>query len=250
MRLVDLQRNFFDAVRAAEEPSAGDAAVGMRIYRNNYREQLAATLRDSFAHVRLWLGEDAFDAAADAQILQSPPSSWTLDDYGRDFPALLRKLYPDDAEVAELAWLDLVMSQAFVTADTIPIGPQELAGVRWESARIHFGPLHLSEAATNAAEIWHALERGTMPPAAQQLPQRAGYLVWRSGFTPLFRRAELREYRLLSRLYLGAAFGQACSAIEAETSAEEAVGVIGEILGRWLSDGLVAGVAYAPAAAA
>lgn len=247
MSLHDFQTRFLDAVKSADEPTNhGGFGFGIGIYRNNYRGQLRGALRDTFRHVLLWLGDDAFEAAAEAQIRNSPPTSWTLDAYGRDFPALLRQLYPQDPEVHELAWLDLAMSNAFVTADAVPVAPSHLARISWDRVRLRFVPLQLSEAATNASEIWIALEEGKMPPPARRLDRRGGYLVWRSGYVPRFRFAQPREYRSLCELYLGIQFDRVCSLLEAEIGRSEAIEAIGQILGRWLAEGIIAGVEPGP----
>jgi hypothetical protein len=233
-----------DAVRSSEEPAQiAGFGPGFRIYRHNYRAQLLSVLRETFNRVRLWLGDDAFDAAAQTQILKSPPSSWTLDAYGRDFPAVLKKLYPKDPEVAELAWLDLAMADAFVTADVQPLGVEALADVDWDGAHIDFVPLQRSRAATNAAHIWMALDGGVMPPAATSLERSGGYLVWRSGYVPRFRLAEAREFRAVDALNLGKSFDEVCAQIEAEAGMEQAIGIIAAMLRQWLADGMVARIA-------
>ena len=70
MKLAELQRSFVLHVQAGTEQAGLPATgAGMRIYRNNYRGQLKAALRTSYPHLAAWLGETAFDLAADEQIM-------------------------------------------------------------------------------------------------------------------------------------------------------------------------------------
>jgi len=236
MRLRRLQRDFSEALRGECEFAR---AIGPRIeiYRNNYRAQLRAALADTYKHLQLWLGERRFLLAADAHIDRSPPRSWTLDHYGGDFPVTLARLYPRDAEVPELAWLDLAMAEAFVAADALSLTSESLSAVDWEKARIRFTPsVQLSEATTNAAAIWSALESDTMPPAAIRLTEKGGYLVWRRSFASQFRLMDGRDYRAIAALHLGMTFAEACIFYSEQLEDREAAAAAGQLL-RFLVDG-------------
>lgn len=242
MRLLRLQSDFSDGLR-----SQGSSALplvlgsGFEIYRNNYRSQLQRVLADTFKHLQLWLGEDAFRRAADTHIHRSSPASWTLDAYGHDFPDTLEKLHPADREVVELAWLDLAMAQAFVAADAEPLKADNVADVHWEQARIRFVPsLRLAEARSNAADIWAALESEVMPPVASELPKVAGFVVWRISLAPRFRLVDALEHRAMQWLCSGATFGAVCARIEAEIGPSRAVEAAGQMLASWLASDLIA----------
>jgi len=236
MKLQWLQRGFSEALRRECEFAQ---AIGPRIeiYRNNYRAQLRAALADTYKRLVLWLGESAFLRAADAHVDRSPPRSWTLDHYGRDFPVTLAQLYPNDPEVPELAWLDLAMAEAFVAADAPSLGSEDLSAADWEKARIRFTPsLQLSEAATNAAAIWSALDSGVMPPAAIRFTETGGYLVWRRALASQFRRMDRRDYRAIAALHLGMTFAEACNFYSEQLADGEAAAAAGQLL-RFLVDG-------------
>jgi hypothetical protein len=108
MNLAALQRD----MRSWLTVEARDAAArfgeraepGLAVYLNNYRGQLMTCLSESFATVRAWLGEAAFDAAAAMHIDRLPPHNWTLDAYSLEFPDTIDALYPEDPEVGELAY--------------------------------------------------------------------------------------------------------------------------------------------------
>ena len=109
-----------------------DAAPGLRVYQNNYRAQLAACLGESFERTRDWIGGEAFHRAVVAHVDRMPPHSWTLDAYGRDFPATLAALYPADPEVTELAWLDMALGEAFVATDAVALTADDLDDIDWD----------------------------------------------------------------------------------------------------------------------
>jgi hypothetical protein len=85
-----------------------------------------------------------------------------------------------------------------------------------------------------------------MPPPGRRRGRRGGYVVWRAGYKPRFRVAEVREYRALSALYLGVPFAHVCASIERQVGQGRAIDTAGRMLGRWISDGLVARVLTSP----
>ena len=216
---------------------------GIDIYRNNYRSQLLATLKDTFGHLHRWLGETEFRRAADLHIDRSPPHSWTLDAYGWDFPETLRELFPLDAEVFELAWLELAMADAFVAADAEPLGLEQLALVDWNKARLRFVPsLRLGEAATNAWAIWEALESEVSPPAPAVLSTAHGYIVWRRSLVSQFRVVDAWQYRAISALHAGMSFAEVCEVLAAELGENGAAAAAAELLRALIDDELIAEV--------
>jgi hypothetical protein len=241
--LLELQREFSSAL-TADCAFAGSTASGFDIYRNNYHSQLRAALEGTFGHLRIWVGDTEFRRLADAHIRQSPPCSWTLDAYGLDFPATLRCLYPADPEIAELAWLDLAMAEAFVAADAEPLTRAEVSPVDWDKARIQFVPsLRLAEATTNAADIWLALESGEVAPDAVRLADKRGYVVWRRDLISCFRVVSECEHASITTLRRGMSFAEACEILALELGDGEAALVAAGLL-RWLlDDALIAGIA-------
>ena len=242
MRLHDLQRDFSRALRANDNLIFVDGS-GIDIYRNNYRSQLHASLEDTFGHLHRWLGETAFRRAAECHIDRSPPHSWTLDAYGRDFPETLRELFPSDPEVFELAWLELAMAEAFVAADAEPLGLEQLAQIDWNKARLRFVPsLRLGEAATNAWAIWEALESDVSPPASAMFSTSHGYVVWRRSLVSQFRVVEGWQYRAISELRGGMSFAEVCEVLAAELGEDGAAAAAGELLRVLIDDELIAEV--------
>jgi hypothetical protein len=248
MSLLDLQRQFrahlLDAPSPIAEHISGDSpASGLAVYHHAYRAQLVACLGDTYEKLWAWLGDDAFYAAADRYVTLHPPQSWTLDDYGSGFPEMLAEHYPDDLEVAELASLDWALRRAFDGEDAHPIGAADLADVDWETARFRFTPtLRLFPTRTNCAAIWNALALDETPPQATRLPGAAAIRVWRLDLAPQFCSIDACEQDCLARLQDGASFAELCAHLGETLGEAQAALTNGQLLGRWLQDGLVVAV--------
>ncbi len=242
-----LQRDMRAWLVAADAGAASrfgsPAAAGLRVYQNNYRAQLVACLEESFGQTRAWIGDEAFHDAVVAHIDRVPPSSWTLDAYSQDFPTTLSMLYPDDREVAELAWIECALGEAFVGPDSAALGVAVLAQVDWDKAVLQFTPtLTLHALTTNAPAIWSALFAAEAPPTVQLLPEPGAILVWRRDQVSLFRAIDCAERDTLQRASAGVAFADLC--VELVDAYGETVGVAraGTMLGQWLADGLIVGI--------
>ncbi|MDF0542950.1 DNA-binding domain-containing protein [Sphingobium sp. H39-3-25] len=244
MSLIAMQRDFRDWLTdrpGSMMPWVGDAeSVGLAIYHNAYRVQLADCLHDMFEKTALWLGDDAFMAAARIHIESTPPNGWTLGIYGDGFDRTLARLYPDDPEIAELAWLDWSLSRAFAGADATPLAPDVLARVDWDKAGLVFVPTLLTgAAATNAGAIWSALAAEGDPPMGELLPEPGTMLVWRQGFTPCFRTIETDEAQALGFVLAGASFSALCAMLVEIHGEEAGVANAGSLLGQWIGEGLI-----------
>jgi len=240
MSLLDLQRDFGAQLRA--QPGRG-ASAGIRVHRNNYRGSLHACLEDSFVRTRDWIGADAFQEAANDHIARVPPSSWTLDAYPRDFPDTLRLLYRDDPEIAELAWLELALADAFVGADAEPISTADAAGTDWDRAVLHFTPtMDIGRCTTNACALWSAMAAGEAPPAARFLAEPEIVLVWRRDQVSCFRSIDIAEEWAILQSRAGMPFPDLCAALVDLHGEKDGIAMAGGFLGRWLADALLTGV--------
>ncbi|MBN9544478.1 MAG: putative DNA-binding domain-containing protein [Alphaproteobacteria bacterium] len=241
MTLLDTQRGFRDHILAGTDaPLPGAPERGLAVYRHAYRAQLVASLRDTFEKTWTWLGDDAFDKAARQYVEAHAPKSWTLNEYGDEFVRTLRALYPGDAEVAELAWLDWHLRRAFDGPDGDAITPEALGQVDWDHAVLIFVPtLTMGEVATNCAAIWGALANNETPPAAQRLAVPATIRIWRSGLTPKYRTIETFEQRALTLAMAGSGFADLCALLVEDGDADRAAQDVGAALASWLRDGLI-----------
>ena len=244
MSLLTLQQGLrAGIVEDAVDPSL--LSPGLEIYRNAYRARLVETLRSGFEKTWAWIGDEAFDTAAIHHIILYPPTSWTLDDYGQAFPETLSALYPGDPEVAELAWLEWQMQQAFAAldgpvVDASAFGEAVQTAPDWSDVEFHFVPsLAVRPVATNCTALWQAMADELTPPDPQILETPMHLIVWRQGFSPHFRMVEADEMTVLSMATAQRSFGAMCAAVD-KGSPEDSVAWLGTLLGQWLKDGLIA----------
>jgi hypothetical protein len=242
MSLLGVQRDMRAWLDNGREETAAAFSVGTRagldIYQNNYRSQLANCLEESFPVTLAWLGDRAFYTAIVAHVEAVPPSSWTLDHYARGFPLTLARLFPGDPEVGDLAFLECALGEAFVARDCAPLDCN-LTEVDWDRAAFTFAPsLTVHPLSTNAPAIWLALNDGHEPPAMSQLRAAGALLVWRSDEACRFRATDYQERDALLFLMGGAStFGTLCASLGVKR-----VEQIGQWLGRWLADGMIAAI--------
>jgi putative DNA-binding protein len=113
------------------------------IYRNTFVSSLTKALRLCYPAVHRLVGDDFFEATAGAFIVEYPPCSAYLDEYGADFPEFLLRFPPAAGlpylpEVARLEWS---VSRAVHAPDLEPVDPARLAELSPEDqGRICFVP--------------------------------------------------------------------------------------------------------------
>lgn len=241
MTLLEDQTRFLSEVAADDD--VPPSSLGMEIYRNAYRARLIGALESGFDRTRRWVGEQAFETAAAHYILTQPPHSWTLDEFGAQFPELLAQLFAEDAEVAELAWLEWHLQQAFAALDLPELDAARLgaAGLDedgWNNLRFTMAAGFAARAVQHElAELWHGLapNGAATPDTPPLVPQHL--IVWRQSLQPRFRLLDRAEFAVLERLADGATLGEAGQALEAhQDSAEQ----FGQWLATWLGEGLFA----------
>lgn len=223
-------------------------AAGMEIYRNAYRARLVDALRDTYERTAAYVGEDAFRQAAAHHLITRPPNSWTLDDAGEGFPDTLAELFTADPEVAELGWLEWAMHRIFVERDAQVLGAAGFADAAalfreedWEGMRLTFIPaIDQRQIHHNIGMVWRAANDGTddLPDIALATPQTL--IVWREAYKPVFIQSDTAEGDALAMMRSGASYGAMCAFLVEQLGEEQAVARAGEMLGRWLHNGMIA----------
>lgn len=247
MSLLDLQRDFQSWLEAESNEVAArfgePSRAGLAVCLNNYRAQLLACLTESFPAGRAWIGDSAFEGAAATHVDRVPPSAWTLDEYGRDFPETLDMIYPDDPEVAELARLEWNLAVAFVGPDATPVDPAALSDIDWDNAIIHMVPTFvLFPVTTNVAALRSAIHDQQTPPPVARLPEHASIAVWRKGFTPMFRTVSAEEAAVFEQLRQKQRFGDICGDLVKRMGEEQGLALAGSMLRQWFTDRVIAAI--------
>jgi hypothetical protein len=200
-------------------------------------------LAQSFGVVRACLYDTSFDGAAATHIDRRPPHIWTLDAYAIDFPDTLDTLYLQDPEVAELARLERDLGLAFVARDAAQLTLPDIAHIDWSSAILELAPtFSLLPVTTNAEAIWAAIESEQPPPAAAILDVPAMIAIWRKDYSPTFRTLDPVEAGAMFMLMDGRTFGEICAAIVHEVGEGDGPKVAGNLLGRWISEGMIGSI--------
>jgi hypothetical protein len=218
-----------------------DGDVGLAVYHNAYRAQLVDCLRDTFERVWAWLGDEAFGVAARTHIAANRPRSWTLSDYGEQFPQTLATLYPQDPECTELAALEWQLRRAFDGPDSVAVELGSLSGVNWDHALLRFVPtLRVVPVTTNCGPIWIALAAGNTPPGVERLSAGAAMRIWRVGFSSRFCTIDAIEQRAIALVQKGASFATVCNVLAEGGDTTRVAEAAGQLLAAWLRDGMIA----------
>ena len=256
MNLAQLQEQFLRCIHDDETvlPSVWEGSVkrGLDIYRNNYRSALIETLRETFPRTLLWVGDEAFEAAAAHHVIAHPPTSWTLDDAGTGFADTLTQLFANDPEVADLAALEWAMHRAFCAGDAPAMdGPSfqsACAGLTeedWLDLRLIPQPaLQVLAVTSDCIGLWQALaDDQDRPEEPEQFADIGHVIVWREGFRPVCRFANNGEATMLRSVIGGDTYNAICARLAESADAEEAAQLAGGCLRVWLDEGLLSGIA-------
>lgn len=246
--LAAMQQQFQRWLVAADDAGLRDSvsdATGLGAYQNNYWVQLVNGLNASFPLVRRLLGATAFVDAAREYIKRTPPSSWTLDAYGADFPQHLHAQFPHVPHVGELAAIEWAMGEAFVATDADPLDTEQLPQLDWDTARLALVPsLRLLTQHTHAAELWSTLQQDDVAPelaVASATPKPVvstrTLLIWRQGFRVRLNILDDVEQLALATVREHGNFSAVCSALVARLGEEQGIARAGQ----WLADALAGG---------
>jgi hypothetical protein len=238
--LAELQRDFAAALFGASPP----ADVRLAIYRRNVLATLHNSLAETYPVVRRLVGEAFFREAAARFARAASSASGDLNLYGADFAAFIEgyafaRDLPYLPDVARLEW---ACHECFHGADAATLDFAALARVlpeRYGEIRFALHPaVRLAASAHPVMALWEANQ-----PERDGTPDRdAGpdhVLVRREGLAVRLRRVEAHEWRFLERLARGASLDAAIDGADPV----HAEALLGEALGRFVADGVIAGFA-------
>lgn len=237
MTLAVLQRAFLAEISA--DDALPPSSTGMAIYRNAYRGRLSDALASGFERTKRWVGEEAFEQAAAHYILTHPPHRWTLDLFGEAFPGLLGTLFADDPEVAELAWLEWQLQQAFAARNAPVLTAADLAEVSlseddWAQLRFIPAPgFAARQVDCDVVTLWPLLRDEAAASAPARLPESGWLIVWRQDLSPHYRLLDPAEGAALAALAGGESFGDVATRVGADGLQQ-----FGAWFAGWLAEGL------------
>ena len=229
-----------------------DGGIGterrLHIYHHAYRMRLIDTLRDSFGHTLLYLGDEHFNAAALAHVEGHTSSHPSLRWYGADFPQTLATRFDQAPQVAELAQLDWALRHAFDGPDAPVLTLADLAELapgRWADVGFTLHPTYTRlQLRHNTLAIWQALDDDGVPPEAAPLAECGELMIWRRGHQPHFRSLQALEAVALSGLHGGLGFAVVCATLADRFASADMAAEVGSLLRRWVDEELLTEVRW------
>ena len=191
---LDFVRAVLDPGLSAPEglvtPQGRPAAERFNIYRNNVVVSLIEALGVTFPVLVKLLGDNFFNAMADAFVRKYPPDSPVLMLYGQKMPAFLETFEPVQQYpyLADVARLEIALVQSYHAVDAIPVDPRELESLSPES--LLGSVLRLSPSVRLLRSPWPVFQLwrfNTKPDSPKPQAAAEDVLVVRPEFDPIPR---------------------------------------------------------------
>jgi hypothetical protein len=234
---------------APEGDAAPAAGVDGRIdvYRGAYRARLVAALRDNYGTLPTVMGDEAFEALAQAYIDARPARHASIRWFGDGLSAFMAAqedlvAHPAMVELAQLEW---ALRGAFDAAHAEPLDGAALArvpvsawadlvftplpSVRWVALRWQIEP------------VWQALkglDGAAAPPLDPPQPFEHAVVVWRPRLEVRWRSVAPARAQLLDAALRGAPFAELCVQAAAQVGEPGAAAHAAQALADWVRDGL------------
>lgn len=222
-----------------------DKAFG--VYQYAYFSRLKEFLRHDYSKVLAYLGDDAFNEAAQGYAEALPSRNANARWFGQSFPEFLKA----DARlggygvVHELAMLERALNDAFDAPDAQIMTIPDLAAQNPETfGSLCFGinPSVRSETLLhNTTSLWSALACEQEPPAPFQLTEPSVVMVWRQGGSSRFRLLGLQEAMALDVAKSGAPFQVICEMLAMHNNNEDVALIAATYLRGWIEAEAVSG---------
>lgn len=255
MSLADKQAEFMRAILDQDAPLpegwGNSHALGISVYRGNYRNALMAALEESFERTGRYLGEEPFRTARINHAIANPPSHWTIDAVGAGFDETCAKLFRNNAEVEELAWLEWAMldlvgapDEKAVTAQDFATASAGFGDAEWLGLSLTFQARATARHVTHdLTALWKSLSEPGETRDLRGYDEPQGCLVWREGERPTFLMVEADTATAFDAVQKGTRYGDLIGLLAGDNADEVAIGDAaqraGAMLGLWLSEGIV-----------
>ncbi|WP_139112493.1 DNA-binding domain-containing protein [Hoeflea olei] len=211
--LIDPERPLPEGITAARGKAADRRFA---VYRNTVTVTRIDALAAIFPAIERLVGQEAFRSLARLHLVEEPPASPVLFEYGAGFAALLERTeplrpYPYLADVARLerAWLDAVHAE-----DALPLDPTALGAIPQERLNDVIFTAHpatrIVESRFAAVSIFSA-SRGHRPLDGIRPQEPEDGLVTRPGHTVEVRRLAPGAAPFLKALIRGETLAAAAS---------------------------------------
>lgn len=259
MTLAALQAKFQAAILGGDESVIGDINPSKRltreerfgVYADAYRLRLASFLAEDFKVLHSAIGDETFEALAEAYIMAMPSQHRNARWYARGVPDFMQANEPwrDRRVLIDLARLERALADGFDAADAATCSVTALAEVasdEWPRIRLAFHPsVEVLTLAKGTAAAFEAAAAETPCPVPDETQDEA-VLVWRhpeSGV--LYRALEPAEALALVEAAAHKSFGDICALLQFRDGGSEADAIVVQAAGylaQWFASGLIIGV--------
>jgi hypothetical protein len=227
----------------------GDARLSaverLDVYADMYFYRLRDSLREDFSALFAVIGEANFHNLITDYLINHPPSHFSLRYAGRHLPVFvaghpLSRQWPYLGDLAQLEWAIL---EAFDAPDAPPLGAGALTDIqstRWPEIRFQLtASLRLLAVSWPVHEVWRQAQDETV--ATDLRPGASRLRVWRQDLRVFHRPIDPVEATALTDIASGLSFAAVCEHVAGadDAGAERVFGLVGS----WLADGLLTGVA-------
>lgn len=252
--LADLQRDFQRhvmhgherIVAAVDGTERVPATVRLAVYSDAYRLRLTEALASTLPRLQQLMGKQPFATLADQYIDLSPSTYPSIRWFGDRVPVLLRRSFPEQPWLAELAEWEWAIASAFDGADAEPVGIDALAAVppeRWPELRFKFHPtVQCLQVSTNAPVLFKALSEDAPLPECAHLAEAQSWLIWREQLKTQYRSLSNDEAAALTIMRADGTFEALCDTLCAWHAPDAVPAQAAGLLKRWVVEQMIVGV--------
>ncbi|MDO9160805.1 MAG: DNA-binding domain-containing protein [Methylococcaceae bacterium] len=256
LSLTDLQQAFQTAVLHLQDTppefvvdtDQASSAERFTVYTEAYRLRLIEALSADYPGLKSLLGAEDFDAMGRAYIDASPSDQFSIRWFGRHLPVFLTETMPyaEQPGIAELAFFEWALSEAFDAPDNAVIDYSRLAAVEpsaWPLLKLKLHPsLRRVDLHYNAPQIWQAANQQEPLPAFIKTTEAQAWIIWRQQLKLLFRSLSVQEAFAIDAFLQGQSFADVCAGLVEWLDEEQVVLNAAGFLQTWLRDGWIADV--------
>jgi hypothetical protein len=229
-----------ELIRGDDRLSARDR---LAIYANAYFYRLLDVCREDFPATAAVLGDAHFHNLITGYLLDYPPTEPSIQYAGRYLADFLRghPLRASRPFIADLATLERTLIESFHAADATPLAAAALSALvpeEWPALELALHPaVRILDLEWHVEVVVRAVEEGNPPEAPRPGPLKL--LVWRHNSRVHYRELEPGEAAALALAANGTTFAAICTAVADESGAADPAPLITQLLGKWLSAGLL-----------
>jgi hypothetical protein len=222
-----------------------DARERMDLYAGAYCARLVESLGVDFPGLWGMIGDEQFYRLC-LEYIRQYPSIWpSIRWFGSHMQEFLcnNEPYADFPQVAEMAAFEWAQGRVFDAAEAGHLSLDELAVMapeQWPELRFRFCPaLQRLDLEWNIPLLWTAMDREEQLPELEQQAFPVGWVLWRQGLVPGWRRLDVDEAWALDRAREGACFAEICEGLLEWLDETHAPARAAGFLKTWVAHGLV-----------